>query len=87
MLKKRYILLLLTTVILFTIYNGCSERETVEPVVPSDSEVDLANEENKVFGEVSDTSAGLPGEVFIEGLGAFPFDPNEIKTIREDIFM
>ena len=80
MLKNRCILLFLTIIFLFTIYIGCS------PVVPSDSRVDLANGENKVFGEASDTSAGLPGEVFIEGLGAFPFDPKEIITIREDIF-
>ncbi len=89
MLLKKYLLLilLLISIVIFSV--GCSDdvpaEETVEPSVDEDEE---PGEEygNRVFGEVGDTKAVLSGELDIEGLGTFTFNPENVETVREDIF-
>ncbi len=52
-------------------------------------EDELGEEEtdiSKILGEVENTEVTAPGEVEIEGVGSFTFDPGEISTVREDIF-
>jgi len=43
-------------------------------------------DENTVFGEATETDSALGGRIYIEGLGDFDFDPDAVKTVREDIF-
>jgi len=42
--------------------------------------------ENRVFGEARDSDISLPGEVEIRGVGTFPFEPEEVDTLRPDLF-
>lgn len=46
----------------------------------------VPDNENRILGEVSDTASTLTGTIRIEDLGAFTFDPGEVKTVRADIF-
>ncbi len=46
----------------------------------------VPDNENRILGEVGDTASALTGTIRIEGLGAFTFDPGEVKTVRPDMF-
>jgi len=46
----------------------------------------VPDNENRILGEVGDTASALTGTIHIEGLGAFTFDPGEVKTVRPDMF-
>ena len=88
MLKNRnykiFTLLLLPLVIL----SGCGEADIVRNEL-SESEpgpVVLSGEENRVFGEIGETAARLTGIIGIEGLGEFEFNPDEVVSLRDDIF-
>ena len=63
---------------------GCSDQQILPESEVSEPDPDQA--ENRVLGEIGETSAVLPGEVTINGLGSFTFDPEAVETIREDIF-
>ena len=43
-------------------------------------------QENNIFGQIAETQLGLTGEIRIEGVGSFKFDPHEIVSLRQDIF-
>ncbi len=83
-------LLRLTTVIITlfaaTLLSGCAISQpsiTEEETLP---EAVITENGSRVFGEVGETAAQYTGEIQIEGLGTFSFDPFEVKTVREDIF-
>jgi len=87
--KNKYLLLTPVIILLIAISGGCGQPETLEPEVtaPEDELTDeAADDESRVFGEISATTPDLHGEIEIEGLGAFTFDPGEIQTVRNDIF-
>lgn len=41
---------------------------------------------SRIIGEVADTDLKLSGNIMIEGVGEFQFQPEEIATMRKDIF-
>ena len=43
-------------------------------------------QENNIFGQIAETRLGLTGEIQIEKVGSFKFNPNEVLSIRQDIF-
>jgi hypothetical protein len=81
----KYLSITMVAVILFITSSGCGERMGGEPE-NAETETDYSYENNRIFGEVGDTSAALTGKITIDGLGTFTFDPREVTTIREDIF-
>jgi hypothetical protein len=81
----KYLSITMVAVILFITASGCGERMGGEPE-NAETETDYSYENNRIFGEVGDTSAALTGKITIDGLGTFTFDPREVTTIREDIF-
>ncbi len=87
---SRYLLLIAALIVLAAFSGGCTEWQVVEPEVsePDSPEpgADLTDQENRVFGEVSETAAELTGEIEIEGLGNYSFDPQEVQTVRDDLF-
>ena len=85
MKNKCLVLFLFSLMLLPWIISGCS----LAPGQPGaeerdDQEMDL--QENRVFGEMGDTNVALLGEAEIEGLGTFSFSPEEVETLRPDIF-
>lgn len=42
--------------------------------------------ENNIFGNINETELGLSGEIQIEEVGTFKFNPREIESLRQDIF-
>ena len=42
--------------------------------------------ENYIFGNINETELGLSGEIQIEEVGTFKFNPREIESLRQDIF-
>jgi len=46
----------------------------------------LSNEESQNFGQREETAPVGIGTVSIQGIGSFKFDPQEVETVREDIF-
>ncbi len=76
---------LIGLVMLVAASGGCAEQQVVEPEV-LEPETGISNQENRVFGEISDTAAELSGEIEIEGVGVFSFDPGEVRTVRDDLF-
>ncbi len=78
-------LLIFAVIISMATFSGCVERQDT---APESMRPDLIFEENgnRIFGNVSDTESVSPGEIWIQGLGTFTFNPEEIKTVREDIF-
>jgi len=82
------LMLLLASIVLFSA--GCSDGGPAEEaVVPEDEELqaeDDRDDENRVFGEVSDTAAAMNGELDIENVGTFTFNPENVETVRDDIF-
>ncbi len=90
MLIGRYLRLMLLLVLIALFSAGCSDIvPEEEAVVPEDEELqaeDDKDEENRVFGEVSDTTAALSGELDIENVGTFTFNPENVETVRDDIF-
>ena len=42
--------------------------------------------ENNIFGNINETKIGLSGEIRIEEVGTFKFNPREIESLRQDIF-
>ncbi len=80
---------LLIPIVLFLVFvaGGCAEEEVEMPEEESvDLEDQLTDEESRVFGEVEETVSTLEGEIEIETVGTFSFDPREVQTVREDIF-
>lgn len=43
-------------------------------------------EESTIYGEIHDTDVSLPGQVMIDGVGEFDFDPKKVESVRKDIF-
>ena len=43
-------------------------------------------EENNVLGNMEDTSLKFKGEIMIEDIGKYEFNPKDIRTVRKDIF-
>ena len=43
-------------------------------------------DENRVFGEISDSEIQQEGKINIEGIGEFTFSPGEVETVRKDLF-
>ncbi len=82
---KKLFILLIGLVMLVATSGGCSEQQVAEPEA-IEPETGISNQENHVFGEISDTAAELRGEIEIEGVGVFLFDPGEVRTIRDDLF-
>ncbi len=82
---KKLFILLAGLVMLVAASGGCAEQQVAEPEV-LEPETGISNQENRVFGEISDTAAELSGEIEIEGVGVFSFDPGEVRTVRDDLF-
>lgn len=81
-LNKLVLFTLAAIIVAFT--GGCGGRQTAEPV-GEENEAEIDGAGNRIFGEVSDTAAVLSGEIAIEGLGNFSFDPQAVETVRDDI--
>ncbi len=79
------IFIVITIITAVTVIGGCSEQQEFESA-EIEPEVKLNGVENRIFGDISDTAAVLSGEISIEGLGSFSFDPQAIETARNDIF-
>lgn len=82
-------IILIITVALFlsTFSGGCAvETERAEGEKSADKETAAVEEENMIFGKVDETAATQTGEITVDGLGTFSFDPQEVETVREDIF-
>ena len=43
-------------------------------------------DESKVVGDIGDTQPDAEGEIMIEGVGNFAFDPEAVETTRDDLF-
>jgi hypothetical protein len=80
---KKELLMLAVLFFLIAAAGGCSGNRVPETETESS---ETFPEENRVFGEAGETSAVLPGEVTIEGLGSFSFEPSELRAVRDDIF-
>ncbi len=84
--RKNLLLILLMLSLIF-VTGGCAEEQVEAPDEGSgDPEEQLTGEDNRVFGEVEETLSTLEGEIEIENVGAFTFNPQEVQTVREDIF-
>jgi len=53
---------------------------------PTSSEEPTTLPDNNIFGSISDTIYLKPGSVNIDGIGDFEYNPEEIKTVRDDLF-
>ena len=82
MVKKPFFLF--AAVILITLFSGCAIRQPTK--TDTGEPGSLPVNENRVFGDVSDTASASTGKIGIEGLGEFTFNPQDVKTVREDIF-
>lgn len=49
--------------------------------------VDRELKANNIFGDIKDTGLGLEGQIMIANVGEYDFDPANVKTVREDIFV
>jgi hypothetical protein len=83
--NRLIIFIVITIIIAVALTGGCSEQQEFESV-EVEPEVKLNGVGNRIFGDISDTAAVLTGEISIEGLGSFSFDPQAIETVRNDIF-
>ncbi len=85
-----YLMLVVISMVLITAASSCTEEEISEPEASEpeaiDPEFEAADKKNQVFGEVSETAATGAGEIEIDGLGTFSFDPQKVETVRKDIF-
>ena len=79
------ILFLLAALSVLALFGGCAARPGDEPAAGEPASPG-PEEENRVFGEISETASVYTGEISIEGLGAFTFNPQEVKTVRADLF-
>jgi len=86
MVTNRYVLLIMVLLFTAVFSGGCAERPVTQENAVTESEEDQSDVENRVFGEISDTEAALPGEVEIENIGTFTFNPEKVETVRNDIF-
>ncbi len=82
---NKILLLILVATLVVTTSGGCGDWQAKEAEVLGPEDV-FTDQENRVFGEISDTEAELTGEIEIAGLGAFSFDPREVVTVRDDLF-
>ncbi len=78
------LLLITFTFLLIVLIGGCAVEQP--PAEPEETEADAALDENRVLGEMGDTAARLTGEVTIDQLGTFSFEPDSVETVRDDIF-
>ncbi len=85
MLVNKVVIFLLAAIIVVAFTGGCSERQIVGPV-GEETEAEIDDAGNQIFGEVSDTEAVLSGEIAVEGLGTFSFEPQAVENARDDIF-
>ncbi|MDG6244784.1 MAG: hypothetical protein QCH31_10435 [Methanolobus sp.] len=79
------IIFVLVTVIFLVLFSACVERQVAGPEAQGRDLVPDEHE-NRIFGNVSDSPAVMSGKIGIQGLGTFSFDPQEVRTVREDIF-
>ena len=79
------ILLLLAALSVLALFGGCAARPGDEPAAGEPASPG-PQEESRVFGEISETTSVYTGEISIERLGVFTFNPQEVKTVREDLF-
>jgi len=83
----KYILITFAGLAVLLLYSGCSEQQRQgEDPIDQEEETSLSEVENRIMGEVSDTASGLEGEIEITGLNTFSFNPEEVQTVRGDIF-
>lgn len=86
MLKNRLYIAISFFLVTFVLA-ACTEFDVAEnDLTDPEAEPVSADNENRVFGDISDTAAQLTGVIGIEGLGEFDFNPEEVTTIRNDIF-
>lgn len=81
-----YLKMLAMAFILVIFITGCGESIPTSLVDESDSPPELHQENNQIFGQVTDTTVRETVMVNIEDAGNFSFDPSDIKTVRPDIF-
>ena len=80
-----YKLFLPLFVLLLVFLGGCAAEQNRD-ITETEAALDLERPENRIFGEAGNTAAALAGEINIEGLGKFSFNPWEVKTLRDDLF-
>ncbi len=61
-----------------------SPTDSPEPL--NDDEVPPPETQNRIRGERIDMRPTAIGEVLVDGLGTFTFDPAEVQTLRPDLF-
>jgi hypothetical protein len=76
---------ILATATFLVLFSACVERQVTGPEA-SGADFARGEHENRIIGNISDTPAALDGKIDIQGLGTFSFDPQEVRTVREDIF-
>ena len=86
MFVRRYLMLLFIIVSAVLLGGGCADRAPVDEAAEPEAEEVQADDENQVFGDISDTAAALSGELEIENIGVFSFNPEDVEAVREDIF-
>lgn len=78
--------MLAVALILIIFITGCGETIPTGPVEESVSSPELNQDNNQIFGQVTDTTVMEAAMVNIEGVGNFSFYPSDVKTARPDIF-
>lgn len=53
---------------------------------PADTVPFEPSEGSNIYGEIHNTDLNLPGTILIDGIGEFDFDPEDVETVRKDIF-
>ncbi len=84
---NRLFLLVAAIIVSLFILIGCTEEQSDFPDEEEGAmEPDTDEEENRVYGEISETVSTLENELEIEKVGTFSFKPQEVQTMRDDIF-
>ncbi len=91
-MKSKHLFFLIVA-IMFSLFiaTSCAEERAKEQADSPDEEevameADTAEEENRIYGEISETASALENEMEIEDVGTFSFNPQEVQTVRDDIF-
>lgn len=85
MMFKKASMLLFFVVLALWMIPGCSTAPP-QPEETGETAIGADDHENRILGEMGDTGVVRAGEALIEGVGTFTFRPEEVQTLRPDIF-
>jgi hypothetical protein len=85
-MNKKTIFLMVLTVFSIIYIAGCAGRPMADSGEENAATSPAVSGTSQVFGQVSDTLAKNTASVVIKNLGSFQFDPDQVKTVRPDIF-